>query len=87
MLLPIAAFVLASFVGSAVRRGAGRWVPGWTGGISLLLIFVVFAVAGVAMGSPSWFESVFFVVVAAHVGFYLQVARTNVVGRWWEPWR
>ena len=39
------------------------------------------------LGSPAWFEAVFFAVVGVHVGEYVQLARTKLVGRWWEVWR
>jgi hypothetical protein len=87
VLFAVAAFLVVGFLARAYRFRTGVWVPGWTGGISLLVIFALFAVAGVALGNPSWFETAFFVVVAAHVGFYLQMARTTMAGRWWQLWR
>ncbi|HZR00537.1 MAG TPA: hypothetical protein VFC93_17185 [Chloroflexota bacterium] len=87
LLVGLAAFVLAGLASRIYRLRTGAWVPGWTGGISLLVIFAVFAVVGVALGSPAWFESVFVGVVGLHVGTYLQLGRTKVEGRWWQLWR
>jgi hypothetical protein len=87
VLYALLAFVVVSFAARAYRFRTGVWVPGWTGGISLLVLFALFAVVGVALGAPSWFETAFFVVVAAHVGAYLQLGRTQLPGRWWQVWR
>jgi hypothetical protein len=87
VLYALVSFLVASFVARAYRFRTDVWVPGWTGGISLLVIFALFAVVGVALGGPTWFETAFFVVVAIHVGCYLQLSRTQLQGRWWEIWR
>jgi hypothetical protein len=88
VLQAIAAFVLVSLAARAYRFRTGVWVPGWTGGIGLLVIFAAFAIIAVALGSPAWIETVFFVVVASVVGAYIQLARTKLPpGRWWEIWR
>jgi hypothetical protein len=87
LLVGLAAFVVAGLASRVYRLRTGIWVPGWTGGISLLVLFALFAVVAVAIGSPAWFESVFFGLVGLHVGAYLQLARTKLEGRWWQLWR
>jgi hypothetical protein len=87
LLVGLAAFLAAGLAARVYRLRTGVWVPGWTGGISLLLIFAVFAVVAIALGSPAWFEVVFFAVVGLHVGAYVQLARTKFEGRFWELWR
>lgn len=88
MLPAIVAFALVSLAARGYRFRTGVWVPGWTGGIGLLVIFAIFAVVAVALGSPPWIETAFFVVVASVVGAYIQLARTKLPpGRWWEFWR
>ena len=87
LVVGLAGFVVAGLAARVFRARTGVWVPGWTGGLSLLAIFAVFAIVAVALGSPAWFELVFFGVVGIHVGAYVQLARTTFVGRWWEVWR
>ena len=82
----LAAFLVSSFVARVYRLRTGVWVPGWTGGISLLALFAVSFVVAIALGSPAWFEVLFFAVVGAHVGAYTQLARTKLSGAWWELW-
>lgn len=87
MLYALLGFVFVSFIARVYRFRTGVWVPGWTGGIGLLVLFALFAVVGVALGAPGWFETLFFVVIASVVAAYLQLARKEVPGRWWEIWR
>jgi hypothetical protein len=83
----VAAFLVASLVARLFRFRTGVWVPGWTGGISLLALFVVFFVVAVAIGAPAWLESLFFGIVGLHVGAYTQLGRTKLEGRAWQLWR
>jgi hypothetical protein len=83
----LVAFLAASLVARGYRAWSGVWVPGWTGGISLLGLFLLFFVAAIAFGAPAWLEGVFFAIVGAHVGAYIQLGRIKFEGHWWEVWR
>ena len=87
LLVALAVFVLCLAAGRVYRFAGGGWVPGWTGGIGLLTLFGLFAVAMLALGNPGWLEPLFFAVVAAVVGAYLSLARPRLEGAWWQIWR
>ena len=86
LLLLFGAFVVALAAARVYRFRGGPWVPGWTGGIGLLLLFAVFFVLMLALGAPAWLEPAFFLVVGAHVGAYISLGRQKLPGRWWQLW-
>ncbi|TAK20983.1 MAG: hypothetical protein EPO26_15940 [Chloroflexota bacterium] len=86
-LVGLVGFLIASIVGRAYRFRGGAWVPGWIGGIGLLILFVLFAIIAVTLGAPSWIEVAFFGIVGIVVGSFLHLARPTLIGRWWEIWR
>src|SRR5688500_10268798 len=86
LLLMAAAFVAALAVARVYRFRGGPWVPGWTGGIGLLVLFFVFFGLMLALGAPAWLEPAFFVVVGLHVGAYISLARPTLPGAWWQFW-
>ena len=87
LLFGIGAFITASLVSRLVRERTQLWIPGWTGGLSLLVLFIVSMVAALVIGAPPWFENLFFTVVGAHIGVYMALARMQMVGAWWQFWR
>lgn len=84
--LALGVFVVAFVLSRAYRLVGGPWVPGWTGGIGLLMLFFVFFVSGFALAWPAWLEPAFWVVVGAWVGAYLNLAKPKL-GAWWQFWQ
>jgi hypothetical protein len=84
--LALAVFGVAFVISRAYRLAGGAWVPGWTGGIGLLLLFFVFFVSGFVLGWPSWLEPAFLAVVGAWIGAYLNLAKPTL-GAWWRIWQ
>jgi hypothetical protein len=87
LLVAFAAFLVTLTGARIYRFRGGAWVPGWTGGIGLLALFLVFMVAMLALGNPAWLEPLFFLVVGAVIGAYLSLARPALLGAWWQIWR
>ena len=87
LLLGMSAFIAASLVSRFIRERTRLWIPGWTGGLSLLVIFIISMIAALLIGAPAWFENLFFTVVGAHIGVYMALARMQMVGAWWQFWR
>jgi hypothetical protein len=87
LLVLFGAFLISLTVARIYRFRTHVWVPGWTGGISLLVLVAVFFVLMLALGNPSWLEPLFFGVVGAVVGAYMSLARLRLEGAWWQIWR
>ncbi len=83
----LAAFLASLIASRAYRCLGGRWVPGWIGGITLLILVLGFGIVAVALGAPPWIEATFFIVVGVHVGLFLNLGRQTLPGRWWQIWR
>lgn len=87
LLVLVGTFVVSLSIARVYRFRSGVWVPGWTGGMSLLVLFAVFLVAMLALGNPSWLEPLFFGAVGALIGAYISLARLKLEGAWWHVWR
>ena len=87
LLTGLTAFLICLALARIYRFRGGSWVPGWTGGIGLLVLFAIFMVLMLALGNPAWLEPLFFAVVGAVVGAYLSLARPQLEGSWWQLWR
>ena len=87
VLFAIGAFIAALLICRLIRVRTQLWIPGWTGGLSLLALFIVSMIAALFIGAPPWFEILFFTVVGAHIGVYMALARMQMAGAWWQFWR
>ncbi|MBM4417238.1 MAG: hypothetical protein FJ033_02835 [Chloroflexi bacterium] len=83
----LAAFLAALIASRAYRSLGGPWVPGWIGGITLLILVLGFGVVAVTLGAPPEIEETFFIVVGFHIGLFLNLGRQRLPGRWWQIWR